>query len=522
MRSVALLTALLGGCVGEIGDLLDRPTRGSELVCGQRPELHRLSGEQYRAVVTELVPGSSALTGVAMPFTQARRADLFSTWARQAGVGEYEVDEVWNAADAVADAWSRVAGNVCTGPERRACVQRAWAEALAILWSRPAEEAELEEVERALAGAETELTADEATRAVMRSALMSPAFLFRSEGIAGRLTGHEVAAALSFTLLDRPPDAQLRAFAAAEPDAERVRSEVRRIFAEPAAVPALRRFLRELFQYGRATEVAKSAAMHAPTALIDDTERVVTRLVDEHASSGLLRALLTTDLAHVRASTATSWGIASDVEEGGFASAPERVGLLTHPSWLVAMSHPDENHLVRRGLFVRERLLCGSVPPIPGGVVPQVPEVPGQSLRERIAEHSTNPACAACHHLMDPLGNGFEAWDHLGRPRNADNGAVVDTRGELVGAGDALDGAYIDARDLMSRLADSSVVKACWVTQLYRFVHGREVRDSDQCEIERLVTVYDTSGEDSVAVIAEMFASPEYLERASDASETNR
>ncbi|MEZ0314891.1 MAG: DUF1588 domain-containing protein [Myxococcota bacterium] len=527
MRPVVLLTAFafLAGCVGEIGELLDRPTSASELVCGQRPELHRLSGVQYRAVVDTLLAGSSAAATAEVPFAQARRADFFSTWSRQAGIGEYEIDEVWNAADAVARAWASDPGNVCPAAERSACVGRVWADALRTLWSRPATELELAEVSRGLEDAETELTAQEATTALMRGALMSPAFLFRGEGLQGKLTGDEIAAALAFTLLDRPPDDVLRAFGATQPDADAIRAEVKRLLAAPSMVPALRGFVRELFQYGRAVETQKDLAAHPfhhARELVDDSERVIERLLDDHATSGLLRALLTSDLVFVRASTAQSWALATQAEEGTYLHEPSRVGLLTHPSWLVAMSHPEQNHLVRRGLFVRERLLCGSVPPIPGGVVPQIPDVPGRSLRERIAEHSSNPACSTCHHLMDPLASGFEAWDHLGRPRTVDNGAAVDMTGELLGAGDDKDGAYADARDLMGRLADSEVVKACWVTQLYRFVHGRDIRESDQCELDRLAALYDSSGEDTLAVIAEMFASPEYLERTTITSETNR
>ncbi len=176
------------------------------------------------------------------------------------------------------------------------------------------------------------------------------------------------------------------------------------------------------------------------------------------------------------------------------------------------MSEPDHNHLVRRGRFVRERLLCGEVPMLPGGVVPQIEKKPGLTFRQRIEQHSTDPACSGCHQLMDPLGAGFEAWDHLGRPQTMDNGGVVATSGALTGAGE-LDGPYGDAKQLMQRLAESPEVRACWVKQVFRFVRGRDVIATDRCELERLTQLYDTSGEDTLAVIEAMFASEAFLQR---------
>jgi len=487
--------------------------------CGEAPRFHRLSAPQYQAVVTQLLPEWAGLKTLATPFSHARRADVFSTWSSQASISGYEVDDVWTAADVIATEWTERQKELCPSAGRTLeCLRRVYGPALSLLTSRTPSDETLGELAVSLNEAERELPPRLAVVATMRTLLMSPEFLFRSErGVEGRLQSSEVAAALSFTLWEAPPDTMLRGLADADAltTTEAVQGQAHRLLERPADVPALRRFLREFLQYENATNTFKDVAsfpFHRPNELIDDTEHVVERLVNEHARSGLHRKLLTSELVYVRPSTAKSWGLTLTGDAGVFVTDPTRSGVLTHPSWLVALSEPDHNHLVRRGRFVRERLLCGEVPMLPGGVVPQIDRKPGLTLPQRIAQHSADPSCSGCHQLMDPLGMGFEAWDHVGRAQTMDNGGVVSTRGSLEGAG-AVDGPYTDAKQLMTRLAESPTVKACWVKQLFRFVRGRDAKPSDRCELERLTQTYDETSEDTLAVIEALFASDDFLQR---------
>lgn len=508
-----LMVVGVWGCTGEI---LVAPAVAP--TCGEAPRLKRLGAAEYQTKVAPLFPDGGP-RGLVVPFSQRRRTDLFSTWAGQASLSEYDVDDVWSAADAIATAWTDARPQLCIGSARTpSCLRAVFGPLLSALWSRTATDADLSALATSLDDAERELPPKQAVVATLRELLMSPDFLFRAElGVEGRLSAVEVAGALAFTLSEAPPDARLLQLAdtGALETAEAVGEEARRLLARPAEVPALRRFLRELLQYENATltqKDAKAFPFHRPSELIDDTEQVVERLVTEHARAGLHRALLTSDLVYVRPSTAQSWGLTLSTDAGVFLHDRTRAGVLTHPSWLVAMSEPDHNHLVRRGRFVRERLLCGEVPMLPGGVVPEVEKKPGLTFRQRLERHSSDPACAGCHQLMDPLGMGFEAWDHLGRAQREDNGGVVVTRGELGGAGE-VDGPYDDARQLMERLAESPEVRACWVKQVFRFVRGRDVGSADRCELERLTRAYEASGEDTVALLEVMFASDAFLNR---------
>ncbi len=517
--SWALVALVASSCTGTIVTPGTADSPVATVACGEAPRLVRRMGADYRAAVAVLAPTWSALASSQVPFAQPRRTDLFSTWSSQASLDEYDVSDAWAAADAVATEWVAGQKDLCPANARTAsCLRRVYGPLLETLWSRPPSDDELNEWGQALTDHETELPPALAATATVRTALMGPDFLFRPElGVDGRLQSHEVAAALSYSLWHQPPDAMLRELVAADalttPDV--VAAQANRLLEHPADVPALRGFLREFLEYEHAPDIAKDRLaypFHRPDALVDDTERVVDRLVQEHAHSGLLRALLVSDLIYVRPETAKSWGVTLAADAGTYLTSTERTGVLTHPAWLVAMSQSDHNHIVRRGRFIRERLLCGVVPNFPGGVVPQIENTPGLTLRQRLAKHSTDQSCSGCHSQMDPMGVAFEGWDHVGRAQTTDNGGAVTTDGRIDGSGD-VDGSYGNARELLTRLADSKTVKACWVKQLFRSIRGREATERDRCELERLVALYDASGEDTVAVMSALFGSTDFLNR---------
>jgi len=71
---------------------------------------------------------------------------------------------------------------------------------------------------------------------------------------------------------------------------------------------------------------------------------------------------------------------------------------------------------------------------------PPLPDVPALkdntvdgnlSVRKRLAEHRSNPTCASCHNLMDPLGLSLEKFDAVGRRRDVEAGITIDAAGGL-------------------------------------------------------------------------------------------
>jgi hypothetical protein len=116
----------------------------------------------------------------------------------------------------------------------------------------------------------------------------------------------------------------------------------------------------------------------------------------------------------------------------------QRGGILTMPAVLACTSLPTRTSPVIRGVWVLEQILGDHVPPAP----PDVPSLEKQdrdkvarlTLRQRTELHRSNPVCANCHQLLDPIGFGLENFDAIGRWRERDeSGEAINPTGELPG-----------------------------------------------------------------------------------------
>lgn len=214
-----------------------------------------------------------------------------------------------------------------------------------------------------------------------------------------------------------------------------------------------------------------------------------------------------------------------------------RKGVLTHPAWLIAHSTNFHTDPVRRGRWIREKLLAGRVPDVPITVEAKVPEHPQLTLRERV-ESVTGPAqeaCWKCHQQMNPLGYAFEYYDDFGRFRsdepleNPENLLAkakdkhsfdvyrtkpVDTTGDLRGSGDSqLDGPVRDASDLIDRLAKSDRVRQSIIRHAFRFYLGRNEMLSDSPTLIAADKAYLESDGSFKAVIVSLLTSDSFLYR---------
>src|SRR5262249_46459202 len=116
---------------------------------------------------------------------------------------------------------------------------------------------------------------------------------------------------------------------------------------------------------------------------------------------------------------------------------PNRFGLLGHGSILSLTAVATRTSPVFRGKYVLSTFL-NTPPPPPPAVVPTLEEsnknadATPKSVRDQLELHRRNPACAACHRVIDPAGFALENFDSVGQWRNAmPNGAKIDTNGVL-------------------------------------------------------------------------------------------
>ena len=157
--------------------------------------------------------------------------------------------------------------------------------------------------------------------------------------------------------------------------------------------------------------------------------------------------LLTADYTFLNERVAREYGIpgvyGTRFRRVALPNHDERGGLLTQGALLVTTSYPDRTSPVLRGKWLLNNIFGTPIPPPPPGVSSSLDTKPGAlptSMRERLAQHRTNPTCNSCHSVIDPLGFSLENFDVLGGWRTRDEaGKPIDAAGTTAN-GEAIDG----------------------------------------------------------------------------------
>jgi len=362
---------------------------------------------------------------------------------------------------------------------------------------------------------------------VIQAVLASPTFLYRAEvGAEGRLDAWETAAALSFFLWGGPPDADLRAAAAAGDldGPEGIETHARRMLADPRARATVERFTAQWLGADAVLTADKSPALFPDLddalrrSMLTEVERTASHVVFD--SGGGFVDLLRSREAIVDPALANLYGTAApDVaDEQGFGLVdlpPDRAGVFGRAAVLSSFAHSDQTSPVRRGLFVRERLLCQSlgVPPADAGGVPDVD--PNATTRERFAQHSEG-SCAGCHTYIDDVGFGFEGFDAIGAARATDAGLPVDTSGvlrDVEGIGSGTTSSFDGVAELASLVAASDAATECYARHWFRFALGAPERPVDQCSVDLLEGTLRDRGDIREMLVA-ITTSDAFLRRA--------
>jgi hypothetical protein len=290
--------------------------------------------------------------------------------------------------------------------------------------------------------------------------LVNPAFLFRGEtdpagtaaGATYRISDLELASRLSFFLWSSIPDEALLSQAAQGKlrTPAVLEQQVRRMLADRRADALLTNFLGQWLYLRNLRGIVPDQQVfpdfddNLRQAMLRETELFVGNIMRQDRS---VVEMVTADYTFLNERLAKHYGVPG-VYGNQFRkvtmSDQARHGLLGQGSVLTVTSYPNRTSPVLRGKWILTNIL-GTPPPPPPPNAPPLDEVATGSMRERLEQHRSNPACNGCHRPMDPLGYALENFDAIGHWRERDGGSAVDPSGALP------DGARLDGPAALRR-----------------------------------------------------------------------
>jgi mono/diheme cytochrome c family protein len=388
--------------------------------------------------------------------------------------------------------------------EETACASRILATLARKAFRRPVTEADLAPLLRFYAEGRAAGTFESGIESGLTAMLSSAKFLYRTEpppanaapGTIYRLSDLELASRLSFFLWSSIPDDELLTLAEQRKltAPKTLEAQVRRMLADPRSKTLTTNFA---FQWLRvrdtealdpdpytypAFDAPLRAAIHREMELFLDSVFREDRSVTD---------LLSANYTFLNERLAQHYRV-PDVRGDQFRrvtlSDPNRFGLLGKASILMVTSYPNRTSPVLRGAYILENLL-GTPPAPPPPNVEAFPENKEgeqfKTIRQITEAHRANPACNACHGVMDPLGFALENFDTIGTYRAVDRftRTRIDTAGKLVD-GTAVNGAA-DLRAAL--LAQPEQFVQTLTEKLSMYALGRSIEYHDMPSIRAIV-----------------------------------
>lgn len=539
MRTVGPITlscALLIGCDGIIRDPPSRapvPSPNSDASAAVDSSVStpfspgnltfpRLTNTQYRNALTDLF-GLGITVETAEPDTNPflfTNIGAALATASQRGVEGWERNALSVTQSVFSDPARRTALVGCTPDGTDACARAFLQRFLKKAWRRPPAAQELDRYVNLARATTAAGDPWSGLRYATAGALQSPSFVYRVElGVENngrrKYTAHEMASRMAFALWDTLPDDELMAAAdngsLSTEDGVRVQAE--RMLRSPRARAGVRAFFVQYLGLSALDHLSRDA-MQFPqfTASIAEAMRKEVELDVEDViftQDADFRTLFSQRQTFINPELAQLYGVQYPAGGAGFVrvalpESSQRGGLLTTAGVLAITSHQNSTSPTARGRYVSERLRCEHVPDPPGNVqfnIDQPDAGPRLTLRQRLARHRENPACAACHAITDPLGLGFENFDALGVLRTMEEGSAVDASGVIDGQ------PFVGARALGERLSTDPRLARCVVRQVYRFAQGRLDTEGEAATLALLTRRFEENGFRFKRLLVELFAS---------------
>ena len=531
LRSVALLVAI-GAVAPACSDDLDELfPPGAALPANFAPApggLRRLLSRQYVSSVRVLLGEAGAQA--ATPPTDGSLHGFDSIAAAElslppSAVATYEASARAIGQAAIADQATLNGILPCTpaGPADAACHRQFVTSFGRVAWRRGLEQPEVDRITGIAQAASTAYADFNLGVAYAIAALLqSPNFLYMVElgepaqdlPEMRRLTKGELAARMSFFLLGQTPDAALLDFVDQnELDELAIRKLAEQLVARPEAREELSAFYGEILRIRDLADLAKNQELFPQfntdlgQAMKEETLRIIDEVVWTQDMD--IRELLTADFTFVNQDLAALYGVAppagDDFVKVTLPESQMRSGILSTSAFLSRFAHPDQTSPTRRGLFVRNTVLCEVIEPPPPGVSTTLPGATSDmTLKEQLQQHMKDPSCNGCHRLMDPIGFALENYNAIGAFRTKDNELPIDsTATDVEGIG-----SFASARELGELLREDPRVSLCVIKNLLRSSLGHLETPGEKSSIGQMDEAFAAQGYRMQALLVELVASP--------------
>jgi len=341
---------------------------------------------------------------------------------------------------------------------------------------------------------------EKALQLAIQATLCSPNFLFRVEKdfvINGKETSRpigefELANRLSYFLWASMPDEELMTAAAKSSlrDKKVLEDQVRRMLKDPKALTLGEYFAGQWLQLDTVFTMTPDPKLYPNfdyklrDAMVKETQLFFDHLIKEDRS---ILEFIDADWTFLNQRLAKHYGITLKGAKGDEfikvkLTTDQRIGVLTQASVLSVTSNPTRTSPTKRGKWILDNIL-NTPPPPPPPNVPDLPEegedVSDKSLRDRLAIHRENAACAGCHQRMDPIGLGFENFDVIGGWRTKDGKFDIDAGGDLAGS------KFSSPKELVAILKKKDAeFRRCLVEKLLEYSLGRGLAYYDKCAVD--------------------------------------
>lgn len=379
---------------------------------------------------------------------------------------------------------------------------------------------------------------DEALRSGYRAILCSPRFLYLTEpaDADGRLDDWAVASRLSYLITNTTPDKALLLAAGQGvlDDPAELRRQTSRLLATPEGEQFIANFTAhwlDLIDIGFTEpdrRLFKDFDVGVQDAMLQETHQFLNKLLAEDRP---VTEMINADYTFMNSRLARYYDIGDELKDVSADKLDDQMrlvkleqdarrgGLLTHGSVLKVTANGNDTSPVLRGIWFCERMLGMKIPPPPANVPAVEPDIRGATtIRELLAKHEADAACAACHKSFDPPGFALENFDAGGKWREQYQqlvGGRYKRGGKVDPSHTMVDGrefeTFDEFRDLIA--SDADLLARNLASQLLVYASGATIRFSDRELLDQIVSQTRENQHGFRSIVDQVIASDGFLKK---------